>query len=176
MISTSRQDDKTPHERLHFLACPLELAVNRPIAHSQQAGPHRHTTQTAPPARFRLRPDRMTMGVSGGVRRPRSPTGRADRADRGDRHQTRSDRARGRSDNRARGRSDRARGRSDRARNRSDRARTRSDRARARSDRARARSDKKHAGISDRREFASTERGVAAIAPVGSVGAPPSVW
>ena len=158
MISTSRQDDKTPHELLHFLACPLELAVNRPIAHSQQAGPHRHTTQTAPPARFRLRPDRMTMGVSGGVRRPRSPTGRADRADRGDRHQTRSDRARGRSD---------------RARGRSDRARARSDRARARSDRARARSDKKRAGISDRREFASTERGVAAITPVGSVGAPP---
>ena len=121
------------------------------------------------------------MGVSGGVRRPRSPTGRADRADRGDRHQTRSDnRARGRSDrarariDRARTRSDRARARSDRARARSDRARARSDRARARSDRARDRSDKKRVRISDWREFASTtERGVAAIAPVGSVGAPP---
>ena len=80
-----------------------------------------------------------------GWRAPTEVTERpTDRADRGDRHQTRSDRAR-----------------------------ARSDRARARSDRARARSDKKRAGISDRREFASTERGVAAIAPVGSVGAPP---
>ena len=68
-------------------------------------------------------------------------------------------------------RSDRARARSDRERARSDRARARSDRARARSDRAQARSDRARAGISDRREFAPTERGVAAIAPVGSVGA-----
>ena len=70
MISTSRQDDKTPHERLHFLACPLELAVNRPIAHSQQAGPHRHTTHYCTTRTLSLALDRMTMGVSGGVTPP----------------------------------------------------------------------------------------------------------